>query len=51
MNKYLSFSQVLKLISTVGHKRTIIVEGENGIGKRTAFDEYRVQSRGGKASS
>ena len=22
--------------------------GENGIGKRTGFDEYRVQSRGGK---
>jgi DNA gyrase subunit A len=24
------------------------VAGENGIGKRTGFDEYRVQSRGGK---
>jgi DNA gyrase subunit A len=24
------------------------VAGDNGIGKRTAFDEYRVQGRGGK---
>ena len=27
---------------------TLLVAGENGIGKRTEFDEYRVQSRGGK---
>jgi DNA gyrase subunit A len=27
---------------------TLLVAGENGIGKRTSFDEYRVQSRGGK---
>jgi DNA gyrase subunit A len=27
---------------------TLLVAGENGIGKRTAFSEYRVQSRGGK---
>ena len=27
---------------------TLLVAGENGIGKRTAFDEYRVQTRGGK---
>jgi DNA gyrase subunit A len=26
----------------------LLVAGENGIGKRTSFDEYRVQSRGGK---
>ena len=26
----------------------LLVAGENGIGKRTAFDEYRIQSRGGK---
>lgn len=26
----------------------LLVAGENGIGKRTAFDEYRVQTRGGK---
>jgi len=27
---------------------TLLVAGENGIGKRTEFDEYRTQSRGGK---
>ncbi len=27
---------------------TLLVAGENGLGKRTSFDEYRVQSRGGK---
>jgi DNA gyrase subunit A len=27
---------------------TLLVAGDNGIGKRTAFDEYRVQSRAGK---
>ncbi len=26
----------------------LLVAAENGVGKRTAFDEYRVQSRGGK---
>ena len=26
----------------------LLVAGSNGIGKRTDFDEYRVQSRGGK---
>ena len=26
----------------------LLVAGENGIGKRTDFEEYRVQSRGGK---
>ncbi len=26
----------------------LLVAGDNGIGKRTGFDEYRVQSRGGK---
>jgi DNA gyrase subunit A len=26
----------------------LLVAGGNGIGKRTAFDEYRIQSRGGK---
>src|ERR1017187_16184 len=26
----------------------LLVAGEPGIGKRTPFDEYRVQSRGGK---
>jgi DNA gyrase subunit A len=27
---------------------TLLVAGENGLGKRTPFDEYRIQSRGGK---
>jgi len=27
---------------------TLLVAGEHGIGKRTPFEEYRVQSRGGK---
>jgi hypothetical protein len=37
MSKLLSFSQVVALIAAVGHKRTIIVEGENGIGKTALF--------------
>ena len=32
----------------VAKEATLLVAGENGIGKRTGFDEYRVQSRGGK---
>ena len=27
---------------------TLLVAGDNGVGKRTGFEEYRVQSRGGK---
>jgi DNA gyrase subunit A len=27
---------------------TLLVASENGIGKRSQFEEYRVQSRGGK---
>ena len=37
MSKYLSFTQVLNLIAAVGDKRTVIVEGENGIGKTALF--------------
>jgi hypothetical protein len=33
----LSFKQVSQLVKAVGHKRTIIVEGENGIGKTGLF--------------
>ena len=33
----LSFKQVTQLIKAIGHKRTIIVEGENGIGKTGLF--------------
>src|SRR5277367_7118096 len=35
-------------LAVVDSNATLLVAGENGIGKRTAFDEYRVQSRGGK---
>lgn len=37
MSNYLSFTQVQSLISAVGDKRTVIVEGENGIGKTALF--------------
>jgi GTPase SAR1 family protein len=32
-NEFLSFDQTLSLIKAVGHKRTVIVMGENGVGK------------------
>ncbi len=32
----------------VSQECMLLVAGENGIGKRTSFDEYRIQSRGGK---
>ena len=32
----------------VNNDAMLLVAGENGIGKRTPFDEYRLQSRGGK---
>ena len=35
-------------LSIVSKDATLLVAGENGIGKRTDFDDYRVQSRGGK---
>ncbi len=35
-------------LAVVDLKATLLVAGENAIGKRTAFDEYRRQSRGGK---
>src|SRR5881296_753679 len=35
-------------LSVVDPQATLLVAGENGIGKRTAFDEYRIQIRGGK---
>ena len=35
-------------IAVVDHESMLLVAGENGIGKRTPFDEYRTQSRGGK---
>jgi len=41
MNQYLSSSQVINLIAAVGHKRTVIVEGENGIGKTALFHQLK----------
>jgi DNA gyrase subunit A len=35
-------------LAIVDASATLLVAGGNGIGKRTAFDEYRQQSRGGK---
>jgi DNA gyrase subunit A len=35
-------------LAVVDTTATLLVAGEHGIGKRTAFDEYRLQSRGGK---
>lgn len=32
----------------VSDDKKLLVASENGIGKRTAFDDYRLQSRGGK---
>jgi DNA gyrase subunit A len=35
-------------MAIVNADSTLLVAGENGIGKRTPFDDYRKQSRGGK---
>src|SRR5476651_2481336 len=35
-------------LAVVDSSATLLVAGEHGIGKRTAFEEYRLQSRGGK---
>jgi DNA gyrase subunit A len=35
-------------LALVDPNSTLLVAGGNGIGKRTDFDEYRQQSRGGK---
>ena len=32
----------------MNNEAMLLVAGENGLGKRTKFDEYRLQSRGGK---
>lgn len=37
MQQLLTFNQIVSLIKAVGDKRTIIVEGENGIGKTALF--------------
>jgi len=35
-------------LAVIESSARLLVAGENGIGKRTSFEEYRVQSRGGK---
>jgi len=35
-------------IAVVNNEAMLLVAGENGIGKRTAFENYRAQKRGGK---
>ena len=45
MNKMLSFTQVLNLIAAVGDKRTVIVEGENGIGKTALFHALKAHPK------
>ena len=44
----LEAGDALIAVAIVVPDAALLVAGENGIGKRTAFDEYRVQSRGGK---
>jgi DNA gyrase subunit A len=39
---------VVVAIAIVNANAMLLVAGENGIGKRTPFDDYRTQSRGGK---
>lgn len=41
-------SDAVVALAVVGADSTLLVAGENGIGKRTGFDEYRIQTRGGK---
>ena len=37
----------VKAIAIVNPNTSLLIAGENGIGKRTDFEEYRLQSRGG----
>jgi DNA gyrase subunit A len=41
-------TDALVALAVIVPDATLLVAGENGIGKRTDFAEYRVQSRGGK---
>ena len=41
-------SDAVVACALVEQDATLLVAGENGIGKRTDFEEYRLQSRGGK---
>jgi DNA gyrase subunit A len=44
----LETSDAVIALAVVVPDATLLVAGENGIGKRTDFGEYRLQSRGGK---
>lgn len=44
----LGANDLVEALAVVVPDCTLLVAGENGIGKRTDFGEYRVQSRGGK---
>lgn len=44
----LAEGDVVVALAVVVPNATLLVAGENGIGKRTDFEEYRLQSRGGK---
>ncbi len=44
----LEAGDVVVALALVDNLSTLLVAGENGIGKRTEFAEYRLQSRGGK---
>ena len=35
-------------MAIVREDATLMIASENGLGKRSAYDEYRIQSRGGK---
>lgn len=37
----------VEVIEVVDPNATLLIAGENGMGKRTSYDEYRTQSRGG----
>ena len=41
-------SDAVVALAVVEKEATLLVAGELGIGKRTDFEEYRIQSRGGK---
>ncbi|HZQ48296.1 MAG TPA: DNA gyrase C-terminal beta-propeller domain-containing protein, partial [Verrucomicrobiae bacterium] len=41
-------SDAVVALAVVVQDATLLVAGDNGVGKRTDFGEYRVQSRGGK---
>lgn len=40
--KFLSFSQATSVISSVGHLRTVLIEGENGIGKTSIYHALKA---------